>query len=114
MIINRPYFKHFIAEVNCTFEESNSVDWINIKIDKLLKLLEISKLQTTYHHFEPQGISLVHILSASHIAIHSWPENKYLHIDLISCMDGTDFELFKKTVSEVFTDYKINIINLNY
>lgn len=114
MVKNRPYFKHFVAEVKCSFHESNSLDWINIKIDRLLKVLGISKLETVYHQYEPQGISLVHILSASHIAIHSWPENRYLHIDLISCMNSTDFELFKKAVSETFMDYKTNILNLDY
>lgn len=114
MIIDRPFFKHFIAEVECSFDESNSVNWINIKIDKLLEKLRISKLETMYHRFEPQGISIVNILSASHIAIHSWPENEYLHIDLISCADNTDFELFKKAISEVFIDYKSNTVNLDY
>jgi S-adenosylmethionine/arginine decarboxylase-like enzyme len=55
------------------------------------------------HHFF-NGIyafTYIAILSASHIAVHTWPEHNYMGIDIWSCSDKFDIEKFIK-------DLKIN------
>ncbi len=42
-------------------------------------------LHTHLHRFSPQGITATAVLSESHIALHSWPENGTLFIDLATC-----------------------------
>lgn len=42
-------------------------------------------LKLAIHKFNPQGITGVILLAESHIAIHSWPELKYLAIDIFTC-----------------------------
>jgi S-adenosylmethionine decarboxylase proenzyme len=37
------------------------------------------------HEFEPEGISLVYLLSESHLTIHTFPEKSYIALDLYSC-----------------------------
>ncbi len=32
--------------------------------------------------------SMIFILSESHIALHSWPNKGYLHIDIVTCTKG--------------------------
>ncbi len=44
-------------------------------------------VNTTYHEFKPYGITFIAILSESHLAIHTWPEYKTIHVDLVSCKD---------------------------
>jgi S-adenosylmethionine/arginine decarboxylase-like enzyme len=47
---------------------------------------EATVLQLHTHRFEPTGgLTLVAILSASHVAIHTWPEYSHLTVDLIVC-----------------------------
>lgn len=110
----RPYYHHFVAEISCPFKESDSVDWLKAKTESLLTKLKVSKLETVHHHFEPQGISLVYILSASHVAVHTWPENGYIHIDLISCQTDIGFDDFKNAIDLVFSDFQRNSIRLDY
>jgi S-adenosylmethionine/arginine decarboxylase-like enzyme len=110
----KPFFVHFVAEIECDYEECNSSDWISNKIAPLLKLLDIQVLKTLSHHFEPLGISQIYILSASHLAIHTWPENKYLHLDIICCKKDINFKKFNDAIDIVFKDFGHNVLELNY
>jgi S-adenosylmethionine decarboxylase len=52
---------------------------------KFCKDLDLTILDTLSHGFKPYGITALFVLSESHCAIHYWPENYYLHIDLVTC-----------------------------
>ena len=45
----------------------------------------LHKVGELEHAFQPQGLSIVHILSESHIAMHTWPEEAYAYITLSTC-----------------------------
>ena len=47
--------------------------------------MESRILDQRVHHFTPQGLTYVAILSTSHLAIHTWPESCYAAIDVFSC-----------------------------
>jgi len=38
-----------------------------------------------YHKFEPQGVSCVVLLKESHLSYHSYPEHKFVAIDIYCC-----------------------------
>jgi S-adenosylmethionine/arginine decarboxylase-like enzyme len=112
--IKRPYYKHYILEIKCNFEEANSIGWLENKTDSFLDILGINKLKTVYHQFQPQGISLVHILSSSHIAIHSWPENQYVQVDFISCQEDINLQKLTLAIDNIFQGYEHKVLELNY
>lgn len=37
------------------------------------------------HPFEPQGMTAIWVLAESHFAIHTYPEHKYLSVDIYTC-----------------------------
>ena len=43
---------------------------------------------------------MIYVLTTSHLSVHSWPENSYLHIDLLTCSTNKEIaqigNLFKK------------------
>jgi S-adenosylmethionine decarboxylase proenzyme len=43
------------------------------------------------HRFTPVGVTAYAVVSASHIALHTWPEHGYLGLDIFSCK-GLDQE----------------------
>lgn len=56
--------------------------------NKLNTLLEISKfnvLDFTEHIFTPQGYTALWLLSESHLAVHTFPEEQKSYIELSSC-----------------------------
>jgi len=59
------------------------------RIEMFVSLLGLHIVKKTVHGFHPQGSSIVFILEESHIAVHVWPENSYIHIDLVTCSKKT-------------------------
>ena len=43
-----------------------------------------------FHQFEPQGITGTVLLAESHLAIHTWPEEKFVTVDVYVCNYMTD------------------------
>jgi S-adenosylmethionine decarboxylase len=65
--------------------------------EELQRLLEASLvlaganiLRIFGEKFEPQGVTLLALLSESHASIHTWPEIGYAAIDLYTCGDTTN------------------------
>lgn len=42
-------------------------------------------LESVTHQFSPQGVSSALLLSESHIAVHTWPENGTAYISMTTC-----------------------------
>lgn len=40
---------------------------------------------SSFHRFEPQGLSGVVIIGESHLAVHTWPEHRAVCVDLFTC-----------------------------
>jgi S-adenosylmethionine decarboxylase proenzyme len=38
-----------------------------------------------FHQFQPQGVTGMVLLAESHLAIHSWPEHRFVSIDVYVC-----------------------------
>jgi S-adenosylmethionine decarboxylase len=38
-----------------------------------------------FHEFEPQGVTGTVLLAESHVAIHTWPEHRFVTIDVYVC-----------------------------
>ena len=43
-----------------------------------------------FHQFEPQGVTGTVLLAESHIAIHTWPEEGFVTVDVYVCNLHTD------------------------
>ena len=73
----------------------NYRDWINYedekefakKCEKMLLESGFKILDKTEHYFEPMGYTGLFLLSESHFAIHSFPEEDKIYIELSSCVE---------------------------
>lgn len=45
-------------------------------------------ISSSFHQFEPQGVSGVVIIAESHFTIHAWPEHNYAAVDIFTCGDN--------------------------
>jgi len=79
-----PIISHFSSIIKV----ENITDSL-LEIEKLgkniLNNLELKFIKKISHKFEPKGITILFLLSESHLAIHTWPEYGVIHIDLLSC-----------------------------
>lgn len=67
------------------------------------------------HKFEPQGASIVFILKESHLAIHTWPEKRYVHLDLVTCSkDDLQSVVLINEFVKIFSPKSTRVIKLKY
>lgn len=111
----KTFFRHFVIEMdNCDSDRINSIAWLKNKTDALLIRLEIGAITSIGHQFQPQGVSLIYILSASHISIHTWPELGYFHIDLFTCKKDAKLDNLHEIVGEIFSGKSLRVTELDY
>ncbi|MBE6366495.1 MAG: adenosylmethionine decarboxylase [Lentisphaerae bacterium] len=55
-------------------------------------------LESSFHAFQPQGVSGIVVICESHFAVHAWPEYDYAAVDIFTCGDQIDFELAAQTL----------------
>jgi S-adenosylmethionine decarboxylase len=69
-------------------------------------------IQRTTQKFYPTGISIVLILSETHISLHTWPEYDYAALDIFLCGEGKNPETAWQVVKEAVkpTDFRIHKI----
>jgi len=74
----------------------NSVDELLIKsyFDELLKKSGFTILKYQSHQFNPIGYTGLWLLSESHFAVHTFPEESKSYIELSSC-NHDFYEIFK-------------------
>ncbi len=53
----------------------------------------LTVVRESSHAFEPQGLTCVCILAESHFTLHTYPESRYLSMDVYSC--NADLDLLK-------------------
>ena len=84
--------KHMICDIvnvrNMTHLESMTS--MRQLLDDICARYEFTVLGKLEHAFLPQGLSIVYMLSESHISIHTFPEKKYLALDIYTCREYED------------------------
>jgi len=73
----------------------NSLDKMHELLEGICTEHEFSILSKTHHEFEPHGITVLYMLSESHISIHTFPEKRYLAFDIYTCRDYEDDAVYE-------------------
>ena len=60
---------------------------LKVFFEKVLSKSGFGVLNKTEHYFEPQGYTCLWLLSESHLAIHTFPEEGKTYVELSSCVD---------------------------
>lgn len=90
--------KHMIIDLK---EIKNDVliqdlDKIKTLLDTICNKYDFSILNKSEHVFEPQGLTILYLLSESHLSVHTFPERKYIAIDLYTCRDYKDNDVYEE------------------
>src|SRR5262245_7570456 len=113
--VGRPELYHYVVEIigvnEIQLEDIDHLLSFSEEISNRAQLPIVSKL---IHKFEPIGTTLLFVLSVSHLSIHTWPENQYIHIDLLSCKKLPSNFRFVEVVEKYFGATMVNIIELEY
>ncbi|MEA2051222.1 MAG: adenosylmethionine decarboxylase [Euryarchaeota archaeon] len=70
---------------HCSVEKMEDVMLIERILRKAAKMMDLTLLETVSHKFTPQGMTAVVLLAESHIAVHTYPEENTIFVDMASC-----------------------------
>jgi len=98
-----PIINHFVAVIKSQ-QFNNSIDKVDEVAQSIVGDMDLNVVKKFNHMFFPQGITLVYILSESHLVIHTWPESGLIHVDLVTCSPRSEKE-FESSLKYAFVDY---------
>lgn len=78
--------KHFVASyLDCDTKALADVTKMIEAMDVAVGASGATVLNKTFHVFQPNGLTLVYLLSESHASIHTYPECNACFVDLFTC-----------------------------
>ncbi|MBI3250578.1 MAG: adenosylmethionine decarboxylase [Candidatus Andersenbacteria bacterium] len=89
------------------------------KIENVVNHAELNVIKKEFHEFKEFGLTGFYLLSESHLAFHTWPEKKYIAIDLFTCSAREKTEVAIDTLKREFLAYglkkfKVKIIRRGF
>jgi S-adenosylmethionine decarboxylase len=103
--------RHLILDLyGCDPEALDDYQGLLGLLETALDVADANVLRIIGEKFEPQGVTLVALLSESHASLHSWPEAGYMAVDLYTCGEKTKThaaaEVLKQGVKAKFAEEK--------
>lgn len=82
----KPFGNQLIAELtHCSNKILNNRAELEKILSFAIKECQIEQKGITSHQFKPIGVTVISIVSESHIAIHTYPEAQHVSIDIFTC-----------------------------
>jgi len=93
---------HIIAEFRGVDPRKISrVEDLRVVLDRVVAKSGLHVVSSSFHQFEPYGVSAIYLLSESHLSVHTWPEYGYMALDIFTCGDdGPALKAFELLVEE--------------
>ena len=112
---NTPILRHAVIEGGGIAVHKLEHNQLITELEKFCKKLGLHIVQKLNHQFLPQGKSIVFVLSESHLAVHTWPEKGYIHIDLVTCGKKETRSLkFITEFKTIFSPAYVRLLKLRY
>lgn len=82
--------------------------YLFVEMEKMLKHAGFGVLDSMSYDFKPYGFTGIFLLSESHFAIHTFPEQNKAYLELSSCVEK-QFKNFIETLENEFKDVIIDM-----
>lgn len=80
------YGRHIIADAwGIDFDKINNLEFLKSHLEKAALLSGAKVLTVEGKAFEPHGVTVIVVLSESHLSIHTYPEKGFAAIDGYTC-----------------------------
>lgn len=91
--------------ININNDSISIKEW-NMLLYNQFKQADVNCLNVSWHNFNNLGsFTALYLLSESHLSIHTWPEKKYIAIDIFTC-GNSNIELLKDFIIKYFNPSK--------
>ncbi|MCM3337507.1 adenosylmethionine decarboxylase [Paenibacillus sp. MER TA 81-3] len=88
------YGRHVVADLwEVDFDRINNAEFLQNQLIEAAEKCGATVLSVSEQQFEPQGATVLLLLSESHLSIHTYPEKGFAALDCYTCGDKVDPEV---------------------
>jgi S-adenosylmethionine decarboxylase proenzyme len=100
--------KHMICDLTNirNLSRLESMESMNLLLEDICNKYDFTVLHKMQHTFSPQGITILYMLSESHISIHTFPEQQYLAFDIYTCREYEDDSIYMEIYNKLVNWFK--------
>ena len=105
--------KHLIIDIKNIKNDNiiGNITALKTIMNSICEKYNFNVLQKIEHKFEPQGISIVYLLSESHMTIHTFPEKKYIAFDLYTCREYPNNDVYHEIHNYIVEEFQCDLEN---
>ena len=100
--------KHMICDIKeiKNYELLNNSEKIKEILDNICEKYNFTILNKSEHQFQPQGLTMLYLLSESHISIHTFPERGYFALDIYTCRHYEDNQIYEEIYNYLVKEFE--------
>ncbi len=103
---------HYLIDLyGCQEKQIDDSEELKNILVSSVKNTEAVVLSEYFYHFSPRGVTGFLLLSASHIAIHTWPEENHLTLDVFTCVSMDETKKIVENILKSIKHKKKNVIS---
>jgi S-adenosylmethionine decarboxylase proenzyme len=90
--------KHLVCDIKQikNIDLVRNLEGIKSVMDSICNTYDYHVLQKIEHTFQPEGFSVIYLLSESHMTIHTFVEKQYVAFDLYTCRQYPDNKVYQE------------------
>jgi len=109
----KPLGRHLIVELfDCSATVLQDLEGVKTGLEEAARRAQATIVATTFHQFNPVGVSGVVVISESHLSIHTWPEYRYAAVDIFSCGEALRPEVAVAYLAECLGAERVSVVEL--
>ena len=99
--------KHMICDIKeiKNYELLNNPQRIKLVLNHICEKYNYTILNKIEHIFQPQGLTMLYLLSESHISIHTFPEREYFALDIYTCREYEDNTIYEEIYNYLVDEF---------
>ncbi len=79
-----------------------TIDGVSPLMEKIIDICKLNVVAKCEYQFTPIGVTMLYLLSESHLTIHTYPEKKACSINLYTCNPETDLNEALNVIYQYF------------
>jgi S-adenosylmethionine decarboxylase len=110
-VTTRPHFgRHYLVDLKqCdpdTIARVAATREVFLEAAREAKATVIGEL---FHQFEPEGVSGVLLIAESHVSVHTWPEDRFVSVDIFTCGEEMDPDVAVEVLTRGFRAGQVDV-----
>lgn len=105
--------QHILEFIDCKPDLLNRRKTLEAILEEGIEEAGLHSVRVKSHKFEPVGVTVMAIISESHISIHTYPEARHASIDIFTCSDGEKHATLIEFLKERLQPSEVKSLKIN-